>query len=208
MTQSTPFPIIARRSRDVPHPVLGKLEQHWQSLRQDGPIPLRDNVDPSAINTALPWTFILQRVAPGVARMRVAGQKLHEVLGMDPRGMPLSAFFGADDRSTLAVHLEMAFTDPALIALPLYAPSTLLRKQVNGQILLMPLLDAKGDVSRLLGALVTDNHLGSRNNRLLIDNTKPIRHEPIKLMPARIIGAQKKPNASRRPALTLVVNNG
>ena len=94
-------------------------------------IPARDNIDPSAIGSALPWTFVLQRVAPSVARMRVAGQQLHDILRMDPRGMPVSAFFGPNDRSTLAVHLEMAFSDPALVALPLCAPSTFLRKPVD-----------------------------------------------------------------------------
>ena len=111
--------------------MLRQLEQYWHSLRIYDTIPSRDNIDHSAIGSVLPWTFVLQRVAPGVARMRVAGQQLHDILRMDPRGMPVSAFFGPNDRSTLAVHLEMAFSDPALVALPLCAPSTFLRKPVD-----------------------------------------------------------------------------
>jgi hypothetical protein len=50
---------------------------------------------------------------------------------MDPRGMPLSAFFEGDDRSTLAVHIETAFSEPAVIALPLQAQAKLLRKKIT-----------------------------------------------------------------------------
>ncbi|MCO4848527.1 MAG: PAS domain-containing protein [Yoonia sp.] len=208
MTQTPQFPSLARRTQDAPHPVLRQLEQHWHSLRSDGQIPARNDVDPRAIGSALPWSFVLQRVAPGVARMRVAGQKLHDILRMDPRGMPISAFFGPDDRSTLAVHLEMAFSDPAIVALPLFAPATLMRKQVIGQILFMPLVDNQGDVSRVVGALVTDRPLGTRKRRLSIDDTKPTRHEPISMMPTQALQPSKKPNAAQRPALKLVVNNG
>ncbi|MFT5065673.1 MAG: hypothetical protein ACJAWC_002284 [Yoonia sp.] len=208
MIQTPQFPMLARRNQDAPHPVLRQLEQHWQSLRAQGPIPARNEVNPDAIGSALPWTFVLQRVAPGVARMRVAGQKLHDILQMDPRGMPVSAFFGPDDRSTLAVHLEMAFIDPAIVALPLFSPATLMRKKVTGQILLMPLVDNQGDVSRVLGALITDGTLGSRRRRLSIDDEMPTRYEPITMMPAPALQPLKKPNATGRPALKLVVNNG
>ncbi|MDE0983216.1 MAG: PAS domain-containing protein [Yoonia sp.] len=208
MIQTPQFPILARQTEDAPHPMLKQLEQHWHSLRVNGTIPARDDVDPGIIGSALPWTFVLQRVAPGVARMRVAGQQLHDLLGMDPRGMPISAFFGADERSTFAVHLEMAFSDPAIVALPLFAPATLLRKQVTGQILLMPLVDNQGDVSRVLGALITDGPLGSRKRRLMIDDTKPTRYEPINMMPIPALQPTEKPNAGGRSALKLVVNNG
>ncbi len=202
------FPVLALETDDAPHPVLRQLEQYWHSLRMYDTIPARDNIAPSAIGSALPWTFVLQRVAPSVARMRVAGQQLHDILRMDPRGMPVSAFFGHDDRSTLAVHLEMAFSDPALVALPLCAPSTFLRKPVTGQILLMPLVDNQGDVSRVLGALITDGSLASRKRRLSIDSTKPTRYQPINMMPTPARQPSKKPNAGGRSALKLVINNG
>jgi hypothetical protein len=210
MIQIPQFPILARQTEEAPHPMLRQLEQHWHSLRMDGTIPARGDVDPAAIGNALPWTFVLQRVAPGVARMRVAGQQLHDILRMDPRGMPISAFFGPDDRSTLAVHLEMAFSDSAIVALPLFAPSKFMRRQVAGQILFMPLVDNQGDVSRVLGALVTNKPLGWLQRHLSIDATKPTRYDPINIIPtpAPALQPSKKPNAARRSALKLVVNNG
>lgn len=208
MTTKLTFLNTGRRTADPKHPVLAELEQYWQSLRLDDSIPNRADIDPDKISSALPYTFVLQRVAPGVARMRVAGQKLHDILRMDPRGMPVSAFFDAEDRSTLAVHLESAFSEPALIAMPVQGAAGLLRSAVKGAILLMPMRDESGDVSRVLGALVTDGPLGARSRRLRLDDSRPMRIEPltqIHAAPAHTPQMQRPDVA--RPALRLFVNN-
>tara|TARA_R110002051_G_scaffold57104_3_gene105818 strand:- start:23006 stop:23626 length:621 start_codon:yes stop_codon:yes gene_type:complete len=205
MTKTLTFPLATRRAADPKHPVLQELETYWQSLRNEGDIPNRADIDPAAIDKALPYTFVLQRVAPGVARIRVAGQKLHDILRMDPRGMPVSAFFCADDLSTLAVHLESAFCEPALIAVPVQGAAGLLRGTVKGAMLLLPMRDDQGDISRVLGALVTDGLLGARSRRLRLDDAQPMRMEPLRPTPPGVPQMQR-PDVSR-PALRLVVNN-
>ena len=189
-----------------PHPAMALLENHWQSLRHGQNTPARADVDPAAIDKALSWTFILHRVAPGVARIRVAGQNLHDFLRMDPRGMPISAFFDADDRSTLSVHVESVFSDPALIMIPLHRPAALLRPEVQGALLLMPLTNHLGEVTRAIGALVTDRSLGQRR-RVQINGHLPMRYEPLSMHSAKALVKQKGPS-DMRSALRLVVNNG
>jgi len=198
---ATPY----RNTGEFSHPALRLLERHWQSLRDGQAAPKRDAINPAAIDNALPFTFILHRVAPGVGRIRVAGQELHNVLRMDPRGMPLSAFFDADDRSTLSVHLESVFTDPALILMPLHRPPAILRPVVQGAFLLMPLTDAYGEVTQAIGALVTDRSLGHRR-RVQINGALPMRYEPLSMYKRPTIAQTKGPNAPR-PALRLFVNN-
>lgn len=205
MSETLPFPYVARSTSEAMHPAFAQLERHWQSLRQGMSVPRRFDINTTAIETALPWTFVLHRVAPGVARIRVAGQKIHDVMRMDPRGMPLSALLDADDRSTLAVHLEEVFSEPALVQLPLHRPAAILRPEVNGALLLMPLLDEHGEVTRAFGALVTDRVLGQRR-RLQLDSSQPIRQEPITMFSAPRPVETQRPNAIR-PALRLVVNN-
>lgn len=205
MTDTLAFPIISRRASDEVHPALNVIERHWQNLRRGGVVPSRADVDPNAIDSALPWAFVLHRVAPGVARVRVAGQELNDLLKMDPRGMPLSAFFEADDRSTMSVHLEAVFSEPALIQIPLHRPASLLRPAVKGTLLLMPLTDYSGEVTRAMGALVTDRPIGTRR-RIQIDHSQPIRHEPFTVYSAPPAPETQRPNAVR-PALRLVVNN-
>ncbi len=83
------------------NPILRHLESYWQSLRHARHIPARNEIAPQGIDAALPYAFILQRVGPGVARMRVAGQKIHELLCMDARGMPVSVLFAPNSREQL-----------------------------------------------------------------------------------------------------------
>ena len=99
--------------------VLQELEQYWRDLRGARRIPVRSEVDPARIDSALPHAFILDRVAPGIGRLRVAGQKLSSFVGMDARGLPLTSFFSADARDTVMAQTELVFSRPALVEVPL-----------------------------------------------------------------------------------------
>jgi hypothetical protein len=204
-----------RRDGDMPgtdNPVLERLEAYWRALRHARHIPSRNDIRPNEIDSALPHAFILQRVAPGVARMRVAGQQLHELLKMDARGMPISTFFHANARDQVADLIEKAFSEPAIVALPLVSPGNVVRAPLTGTMLLLPLRDEVGQTSRVLGALVTEGHQGNRPRRFEIDQNASIRVDTlgIKLAAAQvmpIISNEKGPDAER-PALRLVINNG
>ncbi len=71
--------------------MLAEVRAYWEGLRVAGDLPRRDQIDPRGIAGALENTFLLERVAPGIARFRLAGMQLHDLMGMDVRGMPLSA---------------------------------------------------------------------------------------------------------------------
>lgn len=204
-----------RRTGDMPgshHPVLQGLETYWQALRHARYVPSRNDVQPSQIDAALPHTFILQRVAPGIARMRVAGQQLHDLLKMDARGMPISTFFLPEARDQLAGLIEAAFSEPAIIAVPLYSPGSLIKPSLTGAMLLLPLRDDEGITSRIMGAIVTEGNRGTRPRRFSIPDTIPIRHETLGI---KLAAVQQLPHRQKekgpdvaRPALRLVVNNG
>ena len=193
------------------HAVLQSLEAYWQTLRGAQTIPARTDVATSKIDHALPYAFILQRVAPGTARFRVAGQRLHDLLKMEARGMPLGTFFLPQAREQIEQLVEAAFTDPAIISVPLVSPGTLMRPAITGRMLFLPLRDTAGKNTRMLGALVTDQDAGSRPRRFMIEAGARIRHDPIGTPRAAtqiiVPPPAKRPNALR-PALRLVVNNG
>lgn len=185
--------------------VLAALEQYWHGLRAAGGLPRRVDVDPACIDGALPYTFIAETVAPGVARMRVAGRHLNDMAAMDVRGMPLSALFSFDARPALAEAINALIDGPALVDMPIQLPRTLLRRGQNGRLLMMPLLDDRGQVSRILGAVVMDGLVQGRGPlKLGIAEGGAIRVEPVVMMdtaaPAR--------RQAGRPGLRLVVNNG
>ncbi|WP_342075798.1 PAS domain-containing protein [Yoonia sp. SS1-5] len=204
-----------RRRADLPgagNETLESLERYWQALRHAQRIPSRNDIEPSQIDSVLPHAFILQRVAPGIARMRVAGQHLHEILKMDARGMPLSTFFAPEARDEIARLIEAAFSEPAIMCLPLNSPGSLVRPHLTGTMLLLPLRDEKGETSRILGALVTEGNTGTRPRRFEITSGARIRHESLGIQLASVQPLvqptqQQGPN-TQRPALKLVVNNG
>ncbi len=194
-------------------PTLQSLERYWQTLRNAQRLPARNDISPQQIDHVLPHAFILQRVAPGIARFRVAGQKMHDLLKMDARGMPLTTLFTPQARNQVQELVESAFSGPAIIGIPLVSPASLLRPQINATILLLPMRDHEDKPSRMLGALVTDEPAGNRPRRFDIQSNARIRNENLgiaatvtPLVPRRP-AAIKRPDA-KRPALTLVVNNG
>lgn len=206
------------------HPVRGRtalaeLEQYWRDLRGAHRIPVRSDVDPVRIDSALPHAFILDRVAPGVARLRVAGQKLSSFIGTDARGMPLTTFFTADARDRVMEQTELVFSGPALVEVPLLSVRSLGRPRLTGKMLLLPLLGHDGTVSRALGAILMDGMIGRAPRRFDIAADQPIRCEmlpepqklawPVAVPAGGRVGTQfasKRPDAPR-PALRLVVNN-
>ena len=80
MTTHFDLSTLTRRADDRIHPTLALIEDHWNAQHIDGQVPRRADIAPDALGHALPFTFMLHRVAPGVGRIRVAGQKLHDIL--------------------------------------------------------------------------------------------------------------------------------
>ncbi len=174
------------------------MRAYWESLRQGGAVPLRSDIDPRAIEGALPYAFILERIAPQVARFRVAGQHLTELIGSDARGMPLTTFFLAGSRDRAAAALEQVFQGPEVAELDLRAPGGLAgfgRRTLTGRMLLLPLRSDLGDVTRALGCLVTDDMIGRAPRRFEIDNV---------VVTPVIAGRPARTSAPERVALRLV----
>ena len=200
---------------DTPHQsnseTLKVLEAYWHELRGPKTLPERRAIDPTRIDAALPYSFILERVAPGVGRLRVSGQKINDLMMMEARGMPLSMLFEPTERDRLQTYVEACFADPAIVELSLTTQSGLSRPKFTGRLLLMPLAGVNGIPTRALGAIVTEGIQGRSARRFSINGPAPIRHEKINMAPmqafdqALYAGERKRP--TKRPALRLVVDN-
>ncbi|MEL6207154.1 MAG: PAS domain-containing protein, partial [Pseudomonadota bacterium] len=105
---------LAEVAKDMRFPVLAELEDYWHSLRGNRIVPARSEVDPRRIENALEYAFIVERIAPGMARFRLAGMHLNDLMGMEVRGMPLTAFFDPDARKRVSAAMERVFDDPAI----------------------------------------------------------------------------------------------
>jgi len=201
-------------SRDMPAgaPVLATLEAYWRELRAARALPSRTSICPSRIDEALPHAFVIERVAPGLARMRVCGQKLSDLIGMDGRGMPLSVLFSPAAQKTLGDRIERLFNDPAIIEMPVACKRGLTRPAMRGRLLMLPLSNGDGTVTKAIGALFVDGAGTKTARKFDIPTDTAHRIEPAVndaplLRVAAVGGQMHKGPALARPALRLVVDN-
>ncbi len=154
------------------YPIINEVEAYWEGLRDSRPLPRRSELDPRALEPALDRVFLLERVTPHVVRFRLAGQSLHHLMGMDVRGMPLSALFTADARADLSANIESLFQGPRMVRLTLTGEPGLARRKLDGEMLLLPLCDEDGAVNRALGCLATEGTPGRAPRRFRIAATQ------------------------------------
>lgn len=145
---------------------LDAISEYWHGLRRGHEVPRRADLDPRAFSDHVSSVFVLEKIAPGLARFRIAGQQVSEVMGMDLRGMPLSALIQLGSRDALQSDLVRLFEEPAILRLRLRSGARL-----TGAMLLLPLRSDLGDISRALGILRTRGPVGSGVNRFGITSS-------------------------------------
>ncbi|WP_417260753.1 PAS domain-containing protein [Celeribacter sp.] len=163
-TGSNVVSLMPRRAEMI-FPALKDVEAYWEGLRGNRPIPSRGDIDPRGMQSALEYAFILERIAPGVARFRLAGMHLTDLMGMEVRGMPLTAMFTPEARAQISAALEAVCATPNVSTISLKSAGGMGRPALEAQLLLCPLKSDLGDVSRVLGCLQTKGEIGRQPRR-------------------------------------------
>jgi hypothetical protein len=145
-----------------------QVEAYWHALRGRRIVPRRAEVDPRGIESALEYAFILEQVAPGIGRLRIAGGHLVDLLGMEVRGMPLTAFFQPEARRALAECLVQVCNAPATARLSLQAETGIGKPPLEARLLLLPMRSETGEISRVLGCLDSSGSIGRTPRRFTI----------------------------------------
>ncbi len=149
-----------------------QAEAYWTALLTGDSVPMRAQIDPRGLESILEYTFILERIAPGLARFRLAGSHLNKLAGMEVRGMPLTAFFEAEAREQVTDTLEQVFGGPAIAELGLMSTGALGRLRLEARMILLPLKSDLGDISRVLGVMVSDGPTGPTPRRFGVRDRK------------------------------------
>lgn len=173
---------VTRRS-----PLLDEAWRYWTSLREGAALPRRSALDPKAMRLVIGHAMILDQVRHGTVRVRLGGQSLERIMGMDVRGLPIRAFFDLTDRTRALDLIEQVFDTPASLELDLIAnaaPGGL----VTARMLVLPLLDAAGHPTKALAVMVTDRIVDAPPRRFSVTNAT--------LVP--VLGAQHATPARRR----------
>lgn len=208
--------------------ILQRIERHWDNMRTADGLPARSSIAPEPLDDTLAHCFVLERVAPQMARFRVAGRELTRLLAMEPRSMPLGALFTENGRDLVGEMVANVADGPHIVELPVTVPRGFARTPVRGRLLMLPLVDRNGNTSRILGAIVLDAKPGRGVLKMEIDTSVPlrckkvgprIRTEPVRphARPIEVmttIAAPVEPTLQQlarprrvRPYLRLVVDN-
>lgn len=174
-----------KRSADIggqtqlPAP-LRDIQSYWQSLCRLDRLPARADVDPTGIEHALRHAFVLERIAPSVARVRVGGQVLNSFLGTEAKGLPFSFGFGMTSRPLVGDVLRDVFDTPVTARLWLEDES---KAPCPCEMILLPLAGRSGGVTRILGglALGQEQDPGSHRWRLIRSERRAINHTQVPL---------------------------
>ncbi len=167
---------------------LAQVRAYWEALRDGDTIPLRSQISPRGIESALSCTFLIERIAPGLARFRIAGMAFSDLMGMEVRGMPLSALFSPEARPILASKLETVFHSPAILTMDLIANSGICRPDMTARMLILPVRDNNGAMGIGLGCLDMTGKIGRSPRRFDIAHstaTMLVRATPPDAQPRR-----------------------
>ncbi len=131
---------------------LQQLRDYWDGLRAGRVAPYRSELDPRKFEDALEYMFILEQLNPAQLRVRLAGVRLCELMGMEMRGMPPESFIDGEDREAFLDQLGTVLSTPAVGELDLLVNDNA-GKAINAKMLLLPLRSDFGEVTRILGCV-------------------------------------------------------
>jgi hypothetical protein len=158
-------PLLSARAARGDGDLFAIVNHYWETQRRGRLAPARTDIDPRGIAAALPYVLLAERVAPGIARLRIAGSELNDLLGMEARGMPLTVFAEPEARALLSGAIETVCNQPAVAEMRLTGPGSYGRPALSGRLMLWPLTSETGRMDRVLGCLVPVGETGRAPRR-------------------------------------------
>jgi hypothetical protein len=131
--------------------MLSSLKSYWDRLRAGRIAPYRAEIDPRQFESALENMFIVEKITVENMRIRLAGMRICEMMGMDVRGMQPGAVIDENDRVRFDRLVNVVTNEPAVVELRLAARNR--AGLYRATMLLMPLRSDFGEVNRVIGCI-------------------------------------------------------
>jgi hypothetical protein len=134
------------------HKTTQVLYAYWNMVRNGRLAPRRFDIEPARIGSILPDTFILERLADGTYRFRLAGTRIAERFGDGMRGSNFLDNWEPGDPEAL-VRILADVTEKACVRLLAIEASTTDGRTIEIELLLLPLVHTQGTIDRVLGSI-------------------------------------------------------
>ncbi|MFV0475763.1 MAG: PAS domain-containing protein [Pikeienuella sp.] len=138
---------------EMEHAGTRALHEFWVKLRAGRAAPYRAEVTAAGLGAALfAQIAVLEQIGPGDYRIRLAGPELHEVFGLEIRGMSFESLIEHESRRALLSLADEALAQGAVAVARIEgrAPGA---PMVEMELILAPLRSDFGRVDRLLAAV-------------------------------------------------------
>ena len=195
--------------------ILACLFDYWEDLRGPREAPRRSEIDPRRIKAALNHTFIVEKTRFGGSRFRLAGTEVCDLMGMELRGMLLTALFDQTGQEELKLILKDIYYSASVYEFRLTSFQAGYRK-VGAKMVLLPLTDDNDKITRIFGGIKLDRELlrppvhfeilQSVKNRVICNTPLPAAHD-IETRFSEEPTAFTRPNIDDLSPLRLVVDN-
>lgn len=189
---------------------LQEVRAYWEAMRRDGRLPRRADINPRGMASALEQVFLVEEVAPGHGRLRLAGMAISDLLGMEVRGMPLTALLEPVARTRLTEALGGLFRGEHVLDLWLEAERGIGRPALMARMQLLPLIGSQGEPDLALGCLCVRGEIGRAPRRFtisrLLREPLPMQSAPAFADPAFAEPPRPFTPPGGRPHLRLVVS--
>jgi hypothetical protein len=133
-------------------PTTRTLFDYWNEVRAGRPAPDRLEIEPSRIAAILSETFMLQRADCDGYRYRLAGTRLCELFGVELRGRNFLDFWRKEDFAVVTRSLS-AVCEGGVGCLLSLENGDGPRRRLELEAILLPLLDGRNSLARVLGAM-------------------------------------------------------
>ncbi|WP_297970660.1 PAS domain-containing protein [uncultured Amaricoccus sp.] len=137
--------------------MLSSLKTYWDRLRAGRVAPYRAEIDPRQFESALENMFIIEKLAPDNMRVRLAGMRICEMMGMEVRGMQPGFMIEEADRQRFDRLLMVVMNEPAVVELRLAARNR--AGTYHATMLMMPLRSDFGEINRVIGCTSGESDL-------------------------------------------------
>lgn len=147
--------------------LISRVTDYWASLPRHGGAPQRSSVQAADLTDALPHIFLAQIVTTRVAKFRIVGHQIEDLMGMEMRGMPLTALFTGTAREEIqsaVTHVRRG----ARVLLSLEAETGFGLPKLDAVLALMPLSDSSGTITHLMGVVEPSGTSGRRPRRFAL----------------------------------------
>ncbi len=157
---------------------LNDVIRYWSSLREGNQPPRRSQIEATALAQSLPDVFLAEIITPRVARFRLCGHRIEDLMGMDMRGMPLTVLFHGAARQDITDALEQVALG-ARVMLSLQGESGFGLPGLSASLALLPLTDDAGRITRILGVIDRTGTPGRTPRRFTLAKAQDLARAPL-----------------------------